>query len=790
VYTNRTSMSTRHLRTAILLASAPLWRLCGQDQPVVPAVRCAADQRAETIVLSLVPKDVAVPRNPGQHWAVEPMPAGADLQVSDAALRTAIENWTKLDTTKKHPWVLDGRNEWTFFNSGLVPGLAADFRVNPFPLVRAPAAGATPVRKPVTFCVAPVKDLSFDALEIQIVSAGVDLDKPMSAGRAIEAGLPPQVTAVAFLAPGEDARGAAILNAYAAVGRTAWEAARKNGIAVGASPKEATLRAAEAAVTDVYNMARGGIPFQFWGAWPQPRAVFHHTAAGACCTLLITGVRMSDGAVIKVEPKLPSAAAETSAEDPAPIPEDDQPLPASGKARRAAALARQSQAALRRRFDAALRSFTNAVPTFAQIDSLRSDLAAAREIYPTVRMGLGKGNPHVIVFDTDNRWTILAVNLAFGAGYSPEEKFAGKADFEGENLIFQVPDKLDPVETETLNYTGGNEVQKLNSSWGLTWTHNYAGGSQAIFGPRVSGSYLQDLNQRFGNLTGPELRDRERGVEPAFGYTFGSSPFDSAGEAARHVLGTDTSAGFRYRHVNIDPESGSVAPPLATGTLLGVFIDAMESYRFQPVTSARGGLGGIDVRVEGHVLRGFPAGDFGFTQVLGSVQGTVYFGFADPRDYFVRYRKTLGTSNGDTPLYELFRLGGGDSVRGIEQGEYVGRKLAAEQYESGIAARRIVSWFRKPADPAKKETAPTRSPIDLSKIYVKGFYDRGRVTERGSFSDLFAFSHGAKGYGGAVELQGLSAGNKRITLTVGYAKSPDSVLHRSGVVVTAASIDF
>jgi hypothetical protein len=102
-----------------------------------------------------------------------------------------------------------------------------------------------------------------------------------------------------------------------------------------------------------------------------------------------------------------------------------------------------------------------------------------------------------------------------------------------------------------------------------------------------------------------------------------------------------------------------------------------------------------------------------------------------------------------------------------------------------------MSWFSgKPKVPPKPEEEAAKPPIDLSKVYLKGFYDRGRVSNSANFSDLLAFRHAAKGYGFAVEIQALPAAGKRITLSIGYARSPDSVLHRSGLALTSVSINF
>jgi hypothetical protein len=93
--------------------------------------------------------------------------------------------------------------------------------------------------------------------------------------------------------------------------------------------------------------------------------------------------------------------------------------------------------------------------------------------------------------------------------------------------------------------------------------------------------------------------------------------------------------------------------------------------------------------------------------------------------------------------------------------------------------------------PATAPVATNVGGIDLANTYVKVFYDRGRVFETKSLGEILNPAHGVKGYGIAAELRGIAfIKNKRANLTIGYARSPDSLLHRRGVVVTGLSLDF
>jgi len=143
-------------------------------------------------------------------------------------------------------------------------------------------------------------------------------------------------------------------------------------------------------------------------------------------------------------------------------------------------------------------------------------------------------------------------------------------------------------------------------------------------------------------------------------------------------------------------------------------------------------------------------------------------------------------------------LGGSLNVRGLEEGEFVGDSYAYDQTEFGVALLPLLRTVRnlfphkQSTNPPSAEPAATNiGGIDLANTYVKIFYDRGRVFETKSLGEILNPAHGVKGYGIAAEMRGIAfIMNKRANLTIGYARSPDSLLHRRGVVVTGLSLDF
>src|SRR5204862_5653260 len=82
-------------------------------------------------------------------------------------------------------------------------------------------------------------------------------------------------------------------------------------------------------------------------------------------------------------------------------------------------------------------------------------------------------------------------------------------------------------------------------------------------------------------------------------------------------------------------------------------------------------------------------------------------------------------------------------------------------------------------------TGESQLPFQINNAYLKVFYDRGRVHDSDSFVGPVTVDRVAEGYGAAVELRRL--GGKNINLSIGYAYSPESTLHKHGTTYTGVS---
>ena len=744
-------------------------------------VVCKAPSQRGSLGLTVEAKQVGPPVAPlGDHLVVVSLPSENQIDVPDPGLKAAIKAWVDSQNAvaegERRVWILDGKNHNSgLFTSqdpkGLKKALESAFTISFTPLSKPSPSPAQ--QNTVSFCfVAAAPPATVKGMDV-LVSTRPLIRGPAAGAISFDLLSPASGVTAHALVMGQDfsndAEKGHLLKALAEVAKTAYDVAKEEGLVIGSAPSLALLRRIEISILERYSLQSGTLPGL---VWPLVDAHIEFDPQTNNFVLKVGNLTMAKSSRVQVDLGITPASAKGLA--------------------RANKLAGRSQDLLEDRFAARLAALTNAVPTVEQLDSLSSDIAVVPQINPSSTPVLADPNdPKVLVFHADNRWIKFGFKLSAQGGYSPEEKAIGALTFEGDNLLPPIPDNLPdkPRQTESLSYKGGNQVQKVNALWAIDWTHDFSSQAIANYGIHVSGDYLQDSEQRFGNLQSPPFRDRERGVKVTGVYSFRSRPTDDKEEPLSQRYGLNAALGLEYRHVNVDPASGSVVPPLATGSMTAAFLDLTLNYRYEPV-KPKPGIGGLELTLTSQAINGFSTSDFSFTQVLIWGQGTLYFGSKHPRDYFLRFRQGVGTSNPGTPLFKLFRLGGTDILRGIEQGEFVGRKIGYQQFEAGVSGREIISWFSgKPKAPIPGDK-PAAPPIDLSKIYLKGFYDRGRVNNNAGFSDLIGFRHAAKGYGVAVEIQTLPTKLGNVTMTIGYARSPDSVLHRSGLPITGVSISF
>jgi hypothetical protein len=459
--------------------------------------------------------------------------------------------------------------------------------------------------------------------------------------------------------------------------------------------------------------------------------------------------------------------------------------------------------ALNRRYLSRLEAQPNRVVTRSAVqkDVDRLDAARAVQEVNPVPNGL------TLTYSVKRRPEVVNLLLKGAGSYSPEYLLNGEVELTAENWLHR-------DDSTSLDLTGSSEVQRGEFQFSLPGPtpHQHRNLPADLFrGLSVDLRYRRDLDQLLGNEVGSKLRDREAGGEAKLSFGYDSfRPRDyllqteglvKGRKRTRQDIGVDL--GFEYWDENIKPRDPA-ALQLTNGRIavpsLGMTYFLGRDLR----QGAKGpGLGEFDLLFTASGQKGTKllGGDFDYRQYSLSLSGQLFFGFSSPTDLFLRYQRGAGASSSGTPLFRFFRLGGPLNVRGLEEGEYIGRSMAYDRSEAGVGV--LPLWrFVRGLFPPKKEAggsnedgdagnpSPSLGGVDLSNAYIKLFFDRGRTFDTSSLNRILNPAGGVQGFGIAAELRGMSFKSKRANLTLGYAHSPDSKLHRSGVVVTGLSIDF
>ena len=699
-----------------------------------------------------------------RHWVLDSLPADADILVTNAALKERIK--TGLTAMRADASCLKWAVELgvTCSLSGRLAASLTDFKFSVVNMIGAPEEGDTP--RPILRVryAAPVAQ-TMATLRVAITTAN-SLDAPQTSAlklmypaavarlsqHALTSGFDAVEISVGFAAA-DSANDRRMQDALLRVALDGLEALRLGGFEPGKpAPTPRQMQAVAETIAERYRIPRTN--------WPVPRVDLKFAAPGSSDFIFsITSLqivrsahfRVVRGQIEGVEGMVDFVGATVRGED---------------KIQRTLANATGD---LNRKFKVDFDKLAFTVPLVDQVETLRVLLNKDRTVSAVTVRAEGSD----LVFEGERRWVLGALNAkaTLAAAFDPREFITGQAQMDGSNLL---PGNI--RETYALTFRGGPEVQKADFTFAIPRSRG-----AFDYGFDLNAFYHRDRNQRLGNrIRDNRLLDRERGLLPrAYGEVKGGKRGWET--RSRVEISQD------WREVLIEPRQRDL-PALINGQLSAWNFFGKQTFG---MPGAKTGFGPSRINFEATKRMGRRSlhGEFPFDQFLLTARGQIFFGPWTPEDFLLRYKRGAGQSSSATPIFLLHRLGGPDNVRGLENGEFIGRQLGFEQSEFGIKFPALLRMFgRKPVPPPAEPTPPR--PLDLKKLLLVGFYDRGMVVNRATVGDLLGLRGAAHGYGLAVEMRELPVGSSAAHLQLGWARSPNSVLHKKGLLSVRIVFDF
>ena len=380
-----------------------------------------------------------------------------------------------------------------------------------------------------------------------------------------------------------------------------------------------------------------------------------------------------------------------------------------------------------------------------------------------------------VVLQTTYKWITATIDakVDLQVGYDAQQLFTGGGSVQGHNLLGTLLHR-DLREDWDFSANGGPEAQ--HATLNLNLKRERGSFHRITFGTNFLAHASRDRNQRMGNLPVPgendedsQLIDKEAGLEPRV--------FLQHDVGVRWRSRARVEQSLDWRRVLVRPQLDSL-PAAADGQLTAwvTSFSEMVGHDFTPagVEMPGGGFSDVVFSVEGELRYATEAlgGDFSFNRHQYSVTGEALLGWSARRQLLVRNVFGDASASVGTPLFQLFRLGGAKNIRGIEEGEFVGRSLRWNQATVGIA----LPVFIPSLNSAEGQLGA------LANTFIEVFYDPGYVAHPGRQS--------ATGYGVGAEIRALPAGNRSANITLGWAKSSQSVLHRRGLMTLGVNFHF
>jgi len=414
------------------------------------------------------------------------------------------------------------------------------------------------------------------------------------------------------------------------------------------------------------------------------------------------------------------------------------------------------------------------VLTAADLETLRVKLRADRDVL-SIRQPetMDNGDDYAVTLPVIIRDPPV-LTVSAGGSYSAENGATADATVIGANYLHQRA-------SFSANLKLGNHVQRGNVTGQIEQPID--GHVHAIYG--LEGRIFRNTKQILDEEQFDSVEERESGIRPKIGMRYDSSSVveyrpdltaSSVSSSVSRVRGA-LDVAFDYRDIDLKAR-GLDNTTLSGGTLAALSLAGTLFFTNAPGDGRNTFFKYSEAALAATSERGLNAlgGHFTYEQYHVVASLTLFMGFsANRNDLFARYRQGFGVSSRDTPIFKQFRLGGFETLPGLQNGEVLANNYGFRQIELGISLVRLIPGGQN------------NTGIIPPNVFLKLSYASACTATAHEWSQLLHAGPGLEGYGIGLEFR---SDDQMKALTVGYAYSPDSQRHPSGMFVTGVLIFF
>lgn len=373
--------------------------------------------------------------------------------------------------------------------------------------------------------------------------------------------------------------------------------------------------------------------------------------------------------------------------------------------------------------------------------------------------------------------------------FTPEDNVVGGASFSSRNLTAGLDDAFyvgfdagENLQDATLSYNTATRKTARDHLWQMNGT----------------AGWTRDNDQRFGQATTPASGEKtDINVDLDFWIHEQSTPATDTTPGRRRWFKVTPDVGWTRQSLT-SAEPLFVRDPNYRGLRAGLSLDAgwredRPAPRHRGVHASR-----RSVRLKGETFHTWREAGPDFTIARIRSEAQWQFGPGGDRRHYLGFALQGGTATRETPIGAQWRLGGDEWLRGLEEGELIGRHVVAARLEAGVDPFALlggtIATARNSANASAASGSAASAPekkaptIADTPILLVASIESGRVSGQESLI-ANAAPAAASSFGLGLQFQSAGSGKSSMPfeLNLGYAWSPQSQRENGRVF---ASVQF